>query len=215
MALTGIYIIDNMIGTVPRRWIIEFYGEENTLNQILHYIAAYRSRFGKVLVLLNKDFGGLDPYTITRLARILGGESLKIDVARGFRFSDTVETLKEAESLEGYDSVMLAYPYYHMPRGPKGYSHTTRVTGLVRKLSLNGYRVFLFNTVSHMGRWMPEGGNYHHHTVHVIVRVDRLRGGKIGVRLVKHPSKPPSNMASFKLDTVLNGVAQKPLTAWL
>jgi len=216
LGLTGIYIVDNMIGPVPKHWIIEFYGEENTVNPILHHVTAYRSRFGRVLVLLNKDFGGLDPYTVTRLARVLGGDSLRIDVGRGFRFSDTVETLREAVNVDGYESVILVYPYYHMPRGLGGYQHATRVTGLARELAVNGYRVFLFNTVSRMGEWMPEGGNYHHHSVHVIVRVDRLRKGRIGARLVKHPSKPTGGLASFKLDSVLGGVtAQRPLTAWL
>jgi len=216
LGVTGICVVDSMIGMVPRNWIIEFYGDENTVNPVLHYVTAYRSRFGRVLVLLNKDFGGLDPYTVTRLARILGGDSLRIDVGRGFRFSDTIEMLGEAGGMEGYDSVMLVYPYYHMPRGLKGYSLATRVTGLARELAVNGHRVFLFNTVSRMGGWMPEGGHYHHHSVHVIVRVDRLRNGRIGVRLVKHPSRPSGGLASFKLEGVIGGVAaQRPLTAWL
>ncbi len=216
MRLTGIYILDNLIGSIPKYWITEFYGDKGVIDSLLHYVTAYRSRFGRVLVLLNKDFGGLDPYTVTRLARVLGGDSLRIDVGRGFRFSDTIEILGEAGGMEGYESVMLVYPYYHMPRGLKGYSLATRVTGLARELAVSGHLVFLFNTVSRMGGWMPEGGHYHHHSVHVIVRVDRLRNGRIGVRLVKHPSRPSGGLASFKLEGVIGGVvAQRPLTAWL
>jgi hypothetical protein len=216
LGVTGLYPVDNLVGNIPRHWILEFYGEEKAVSSILHYVTAYRSRFGKVLVLLNKDFGGLDPYMVARLARILEGDSLKIDVSRGFRFSDTVEMLGEAAGgYGGYESVIIAYPYYHMPRGFKGYSMATLVTGLTRRLVSSGRRVFLFNTVSRVGRWMPEGGNYHHHSVHVIVRVGRLKGNRIGARIVKHPSRPPGGMVSFRLDEIGFSVYQKPLTAWL
>ncbi|MCE4606128.1 MAG: hypothetical protein F7B59_02200 [Desulfurococcales archaeon] len=215
MGLTGIYPLDSLIGSIPRYWILEFYGEESVVSSLLHYITAYRSRFGSVLVLLNKDFGGLDPYTVMRLTRILNGDSLKIDVGRGFRFSDTVKLLRKAGNSKDYDSLVIGYPYFHMPRGLKGYSKATEVTGLARELSMEDIRVFLFNHVSHMGVWMPEGGNYHHHSIHVIVRVDKVRGERIRARIIKHPSKPIGGAVSFRLEGVFyrKGVYQ-PLSVW-
>ncbi|MCE4614271.1 MAG: hypothetical protein F7B60_01890 [Desulfurococcales archaeon] len=215
MGLIGIYILDKLIGSIPNYWILEFYGDRRIVSSLLHYVTAYRSKFGRVLVLLNKDFGGLDPYTVMRLTRILNGDSLKIDVGRGFRFSDTIKLLREAWDSKGYDSVVIGYPYFHMPRGFKGYSSATEVTGLARELSLKNIRVFMFNNVSHMGVWMPEGGNYHHHSVHVIIRVDRIRGGKIGARIIKHPSKPVGGAVSFRSEEVFYGKGvYQPLSAW-
>jgi len=215
LGITGIYLLDNLIGSIPRYWILEFYGDESIVNSLLHYITAYRSKFGRVLVLLNKDFGGLDPYTVMRLTRILNGDSLKIDVGRGFRFTDTIKLLREARGSKSYDSIVIGYPYFHMPRGFKGYSSATEVTGLSRELSLEDIRVFLFNQVSHMGVWMPEGGNYHHHSVHVIVRVDRARGGRVKARIIKHPAKPVGGTVSFRLEEVFYGKGvYQPLSIW-
>ncbi len=216
MPLTGVYEVDVLIGETPRDWIVEFYGDHRAIHPLLHQTAAYQSRRSDVLLVHSMEFGGLDPYLLYRLARRSGGSIDRIHVSRGFRLNDVAGTLESIDPL-GYGVVILAYPYRYIPGNPAAYMEASRITGLVKKLSLN-HRVIVFNEVAKNGGYYPDGGSLHHHTVHVIVGLWMRHGGRITARLFKHPSKPLGETTSFTYKRLLGGglwVEQHRLTEWL
>ena len=72
--VSGFWFIDSLIGDAPWNWVIEFYsGDEKVLNLLFHHVIVYNSRFSRVYVVVYRDFGGLNPYLITRLSRMMKG----------------------------------------------------------------------------------------------------------------------------------------------
>lgn len=186
MKLTGLTQLDELVNPLYRHWIVELYGDQQVVLRILHYMVAYRSSVDKVYVLLNIEFGGLDTLYMVRLCRIFNCRLDNIYVSRAFRLDDTARVLEDLADLSS-SLVLLVYPYSYVPVDPSRYHEATRITGLVSKIATRN-QVVLFNATTRHGRYMPEGGSFHHHIVKVIVRLAR-RGGSIIAELIKHPAK--------------------------
>ena len=217
VGVTGHPQLDMLIGDVPWSWIIEFYGDEGILRYLLHHTLAYYSRHWKTLLFHTVDFGGIDPYLLQRLARIMKGSLENIHVSRGFRIGDVVAGLS-SQSLRNYDVVILAYPYFHIPGDPRSYGEASRITALIKRLSQTDKRIIIFNTRSKIGTYKPDGGSFHHHTVHVIVELVEKTSGWVTARLFKHPWKPAGARTFFR---IREAGAEKPwvvqhrLSEWL
>ncbi len=189
---TGIPQLDSVVGEVPDGWIVEYYGDWGVVNALMHRVIALTAvEFGGVAVVLTQEFGGLNPYLIVRLAKFFGGgrEVLeKVFVARAFKLEDTVALLEEAvEARPG--RVVIVDPYLHLSSDPRTYWRATPITGYLRAFAASGSEVTVFNRVSKFGARLPEGGNFHHHSVHVLVSLTRL-GRSVRAELIKHPLKP-------------------------
>ncbi|MEM4976590.1 MAG: hypothetical protein QXT64_04620 [Desulfurococcaceae archaeon] len=186
MKLTGITQIDELIDPFCKHWITEIYGESTPVVSIMHYVMAYRSREDQVYVLLNLEFGGIDSLYLVKLCRIFNCNLENILVSRAFRLSETVKALEELSQVRN-SLILLVYPYNYVSVDPRKYHEATRITGLISKVASSN-QVVLFNAVTRYGKYMPEGGSFHHHVVKVIVRVIK-RGNSLIAELVKHPVK--------------------------
>jgi len=218
MGITGFKQIDMLIGVIPRDWIVEFYGDDKLVYLLLHYTLAYQSSFGKVLLFHTVDFGGLDPYLLQKLSKILHGDIDRVYISRGFRLGDVVEGLKNIMNRDYYRCLILAYPYYHLLNDPSIYRVATMITGYIKKIAQSGKRVILFNSLSRFGKYYPDGGSYHHHTVHVIIRLIRRRNGRGVAEIFKHPWKPIGARTLFYIDNLVgwnNWGGQRLLSEWL
>lgn len=185
--LTGIRQLDELANPLYRDWVIEFYGDPRTVLKIMHYVVAYRSSMERVYVLLNVEFGGIDTLYLVRLCRFLGCHLENVVVTRAFRLSETVEVLRDLCYSVENSLIAVVFPYNYIPKDPLMYREATRITGLVQRASARNQLV-VFNTVTRHGRYMPEGGSFHHHLVKVIIRLVRS-GSSVLAELVKHPAK--------------------------
>ena len=185
---TALPVLDELIKPLPEGWVVEFFGDWDVIEVLLHRAAVALSAFGRVYVVFTQDFGGLNPYLMGRLSKVLRSDLSNVFIARAFKVEDTLALLKEAAE-EGVKEVLIADPYLHLPNDPRKYWLGTAVTAGIRELVRSGAEVAVFNRVSRFGRFLPEGGNYHHHSIHVLVRLSR---GSVSVRadLIKHPLKP-------------------------
>lgn len=187
MRLTGIRQLDELASPLYRDWVVEFYGDPGIVLKVMHYMVAYRSGVERVYVLLNAEFGGIDTLYLVRLCRFFNCNLENVIVARAFRLSETVEALRDLCYSVENSLVVVVFPYSYVPKDPAMYSEATKITGLVQRASGRNQLV-VFNTVTRHGRYMPEGGSFHHHLVKVIIRLVR-RGSSILAELVKHPAK--------------------------
>jgi len=84
-----------------------------------------------------------------------------------------------------------------------------------------GWRIIIFNKVSASGTYSPEGGNFHHHIVNIILRVELKDDKWCYVEIVKHPYKRIGFRRSFPHKKFVFGIGdsiwveQRPLTEWL
>jgi hypothetical protein len=217
MGVTGIDRVDMLIGRVPWNWIIEFYGGERILHYLMHHTLAYNSRFTRILLLHNEEFGGIDPYLLQRLTRVLGGNTGNISVSRGFRYADIIAGLEKALTVD-YDMIVVSHPYMFIYGRLSDYRDASSVTGLIKRLSSSGKRILIFNNVSSLGKHYPEGGGFHHHTVHVIIGLKSKGRGRVVARIFKHPWKPSGAVSYFYIDSfggVGEWVVQHRLSEWL
>ncbi|MEM4620151.1 MAG: hypothetical protein QW607_08045 [Desulfurococcaceae archaeon] len=191
LKVTGIRLLDDLISPLIRSWIVEFYGDLSLILKVAHYAMAYMSRLGLVYVVFNLEFGGVDTLYIVRVCRMLDCKLNNIIVSRAFRLSDTVNILEDLSKLKN-TNIFLVLPYGYLPVDPLRYSNATKITGLIRRISLDN-QVIVFNTTSKFGYNKPEGGSLHHHSVNIIVRLSYLRRGLILASLIKHPVKPLSS----------------------
>ncbi|MEM4718316.1 MAG: hypothetical protein QXE81_06150 [Desulfurococcaceae archaeon] len=186
MKLTGITQLDELVNPLYKHWIVEIYGEPRPVLSLLHYVMAYRSSVEKVHVLFNIEFGGVNTSYLVKLCRVLNCRLENILVSRAFRQGDTIKSLDELSSIS--DSlILLVYPYSYVSKDPSRYYEATRITGLISRISISN-QVIVFNTITRHGKYMPEGGSFHHHIVKVIVRLVE-QGRSIIADLVKHPAK--------------------------
>lgn len=186
MKLIGISQLDSLINPVYRHWIVELYGDQFPVLSLLHYAIAYRSSAEKVYVLFNVEFGGLDTLYLVKLCRVFDCRLDNVFVSRAFRLDDTVRILSELADTSG-SLILVVYPYSYVSRDPSRYHEATKITGLLLRASVSN-QVLLFNTTTRHGRYMPEGGSFHHHAVKVIVKLTK-QGSSIIAELVKHPAK--------------------------
>jgi hypothetical protein len=213
MKVTGIKQIDELLNPLDKQWITEFYGDFDLVLRVMHYIMAYKSSENTVHVVLNVEFGGIDTLYLIKLCRIFDCKLDNIMVSRAFRLNDAVKILEDLASRN--DSIiLLAFPYNYLPFNPAKYTEATKVTGIIAKISaLN--QVILFNTISKYGNYLPEGGNFHHHMVKVIVRLKKSKG-IIYAELLKHPVKQGGRRIFTEkiLDHPLHSLKQRTIIDW-
>ncbi len=184
--ITCIELLDVFLQPLRREWILEFYGDREITQKLMHRVAACLSRYGDTYLYINQLFGGLNPYMLRRIARTIVNADLdRIYVSRGLRLEDFLKL--SIRHCRGFDSVVVVDPYLHTDPAKGFLTQYTLVTSAIRRLSSQA-RVVVFNRVSRAGSYMPEGGSFHHHTVHVIVR-SYLRGRSSCFELIKHPAK--------------------------
>ena len=188
--LTGVYALDRFIDEVPSEWIVEFYGSWEIVEALMHRVVALNSDNSRVAVVITQEFGGLDPYRILRMVKTFRMGEGEILFARAFKIEDTLALLELAVR-KGFPRVVVVDPYLHLGNNPREYWLATAITSRIRKILARGSEVALFNRVSKFGEFLPEGGNYHHHTVHVLIRLSRGHRS-VKAELVKHPFRPYS-----------------------
>ncbi|MCE4624545.1 MAG: DNA recombination/repair protein RecA [Desulfurococcales archaeon] len=189
--IVGIPSIDFVVSPTPSKgWIIELYGSAAML--LAHHAIAEAAGRGLVAVVHVQDFGGFDPYLVRRLARARGVSVDNVLIARAFRLQDVAPLVEEA-SRTGARTVVVIDPYHYTPRSPRDYWRLTPITAALRNAARRAL-VVVANRVGKYGRLLPEGGNFHHHSVHVIVRAWETGRG-VMLELVKHPYKPAPRRA--------------------
>ena len=208
--------VDGLLSPLPTPWMAEFYGNQSLLHPLLHRSIACLSREGVVAVALVQEFGGLDAPLLSRYARALGGSVGNVIVSRAFKL-ESVPALLDTVPPEAR-SVVAVDPYLYAPTDPKKYWEATPVTaGLRRLVAERGLNLLVFNRPTRLGGrgLLPEGGNFHHHTPHALVRVTPCPGGG-GVRmtLVKHAwRKTPLEACVKPWEVSVSWAAQSPLPA--
>lgn len=216
MGLTGLPSLDTLIEPLARGWIVEFYGYESGVRLVYHHVVAEAARHGRVAVVHIQEFGGLNPYLIARLARVRRSDPGNILVARGFRLRDVPRLIEEAFET-GAETIVVVDPYLYAPRSWRLYDLLSSITGALRRASAKARIVVANRATKFNSGFLPEGGNYHHHSVHVIVRLDPSRRGLIA-SLLKHPGKRvPRRSLVHMAELVVAGrwVGQRPLLEYL
>ncbi|ADI31672.1 hypothetical protein [Staphylothermus hellenicus] len=219
--ITGFWFIDRFFDGIPWNSVYEFYSSDNRLLELLfHYVISISSVYGRVYVVLVREFGGLDPYFLLRLTRMHRGDPDNVFVSRCFRVGD-VETVLEdllENNFSKKSSVLIYTPYSFVRNGLAGYHDMGRITGLIHRLKNLGYRIILFNEVSRDGYYRPMGGSFHHHTADIILRLD-VKDGKWGYLIVvKHPRLSEGLRISIPINKIRGGniwVEQRSLIEWL
>ncbi len=186
MSITGLRSLDQLIHPYDRRWIIEFYGDPRLTLMTAHYVMAYRSVYEKIYVMFNIEFGGLDTLYLTRLCRYFNCDMSNIMISRAFKLDDTIKLLKDLADIRG-SLVLLIFPYNYLSKDPLRYTDATKVSGLIMRLT-HFNQIMIFNTTTRYGRYMPEGGSFHHHIVKIIIRLIDKKESFIA-ELIKHPIK--------------------------
>ncbi len=214
--VTGLPGLDALVGPVPWWWIVEFYGDRRVTGLVAHHAAAEASRRGTVVVVVVQDFGGFDPYLARRLAKRKRGSPDSILVTRAFRLTDVPDAVEEA-LFHAPEAIVIVDPYLYAPRSPHGYQALTPVTSAIRRASQHA-RVVVANRATRYGRGVsPEGGGFHHHTVHVLVRLRESRRG-VQATLVKHPGRPVPRHALVpytELEVYSSWAGPRPLLEYL
>ncbi len=205
-------VIDELINPVFRGWIVEYFGDWEVVSLLMHRVIAANSVGGGVAVILVQDFGGFNPYLVRRLCRAFGTDFGKVAVSRAFKHEDVLAVMDVALR-EGFSKVVVSNPYLHLPSKPEAYWRATPLTARLRALAQGGAEVAVFNRISRFGRLRPEGGNFHHHSTQVMVRLAR---GRVGVRvdLIKHPFKP-GGTAYVDLRDIYDPTPRTTLSKWL
>lgn len=183
---TGIPQLDSLLGGGLYPGITEFYSDHWSLVSLLyHRMLVSLAPQGDVLLLLNREFGGLDPHLLRRIARRLGIPRSSVDSIRVLRTFSLQGLLLALEGAAGepWDALLVVDPYLQVD--PSRMAEAGPVTASLSRLRARG-NVVLFNRANGS---RPHGGNFHHHTVSVLVRLRRARGGALAV-LEKHPSRP-------------------------
>ncbi|AFZ70817.1 hypothetical protein Calag_1095 [Caldisphaera lagunensis DSM 15908] len=213
-SLTGIQALDTLINPINKGNIIEIYGDWRIALSISHMTMASLTRYGKVGVVYIQDFGNLDPYFVRKMIKIFGGNFDNIYISRAFRRYDIPELIK---SIEGINNLILIDPYLFSPVSPLNYNLLTPITGAIKEISSKGITAIIFNRETSLGKFLPEGGKFHHHILHAIIKVLPYRNG-IEAILIKHYAKltPRISYISYKeLGDERLWVGQHLLQEWL
>ncbi|MCD6323674.1 MAG: hypothetical protein J7L55_01000 [Desulfurococcales archaeon] len=205
-------LIDRLASPVFTGWIVEYFGDWGVVNLLMHRVIAANAAGDGVAVVLVQDFGGFNPYLVRRFCMFFGTDFSKVVVSRAFKLEDALAALSAALR-EGFSRVVVADPYLHLPQDPRRYWEATPLTAGLRALAQGGAEVAVFNRVSRFGSYRPEGGNFHHHSTHVMIRFRKGRRG-IRVDLVKHPLKPEETVYIDVKDIYLPR-SRPTLTKWV
>jgi hypothetical protein len=210
--LSCVEAIDRLIDPLEVGWFVEFYGNWDLIYMLAHRSIVCLSSRGDVYVYVNQLFGGLDPFMLSRFSKILGGDLSRIYFSRGLRLED-LESFSQSSSLDG--DLVIIDPYLHADPHSMGFEIYTKITSWIRRLGISG-NIVIFNRISRWGAYKPEGGGFHHHSVHILVRLWKGVSG-LYCELVKHPAKPPSR-ASTALEELEGGgsrwVGRRHLLEW-
>jgi len=196
--------------------VIEFYSSsDRVLGEIFHRVIAVNSKH-KVYVVIAREYGGLNPYYVEKLVRIHGGDVDNIYVTRCFRSNDVVMVLNNLLEEESKGLLTIYTPYSYVTNSLNGLREATYITGLIHRLKNMSWRIVLFNSVNGFGYYKPSGGNYHHHVVDAILRIE-VKNRRWGyVEVVKHPTMGFSRKV-FPLKTLIGDrgwVGQRLLLEW-
>lgn len=206
--------LDDLLQPLPRTWSVEFYGDGRLLRGLLHRVAACRARYGPVAVALVQEFEGLDPYEVRRHARALGSSVDRVYVARAFRLEAVPGLIDSVPATTS--TVVVVDPYLYSPLSPEGYSDLAPVTAAIRRAVARGVNVVVFNSPTRFGTgYRPEGGSFHHHSIHVIARVSRCGKRRLYVELVKHPHRPLGRVCVPESEVGYSWGGQPLLLEWL
>ncbi|MEM1611071.1 MAG: hypothetical protein QXQ57_05450 [Sulfolobales archaeon] len=210
--LSCVEAIDGLLEPLEPGWFVEFYGVWDLIYLLAHRSVACLSARDHVYVYVNQLFGGLDPYLLGRLAKILGGDLSRIYFSRGLRLED-LESFSKDSSYDGY--LVVIDPYLHADPGSMGFEIYTKITSWIRRIGVSR-NVVLFNRITRYGSQRPEGGGFHHHSVHIMIRILRKGVGIYG-ELIKHPARP-SARAVFSIEDLYGGggrwVGRRHLLEW-
>lgn len=182
-------MLDRFIAPLPKVWAVEFYGVESVVTTLMHRVAACRARVGDVAIAIVQDFGGLNPYMLRYFTKVLGSDLSRVKVSRAFRGPDVPALLKSVP--RWVDTAVIRTPFLFSPQTPAEYSRLTPITASIKKLIDSGINVAVFNAVSKFGRYLPEGGNYHHHVLHAVIRLWDVDRRRFGAEIVKHVWRVP------------------------
>ncbi len=178
---TGLSALDELVGETD---FLEFFGKWDTVNLLAHRFIVEHS--GEVEVLLTQNFGAFDTYLLRRMGKNLGKRP-EAEIARAFSLPSTVELLEGALSSDAPVAAVVD-PYLFAPSDWRSYHLLTPITAALRHLA-HTKPVVVFNRVTQFGKNVPEGGEYHLHTVPVLVEVSATPKAMLAC-LIKHPASP-------------------------
>ncbi|MCE4604398.1 MAG: hypothetical protein F7B20_05490 [Aeropyrum sp.] len=205
---------DRLLNPLPEPYAAEIYGSWRLVNSIMHKSIACLSREGPVAVILVQEFGGLDPYLVGRHAKILGGDLSRVLLSRAFK----PETIPHAiDSIpEGVRKAVVVDPFLFAPDSPRDYWRLTPIVSAFKRALGRGISIAVFNRETAFGRgFLPEGGKFHHHTLHAIARVSRCGARSLKLELVKHPHRPPAQTCIPSTEVGVHWDVQPRLLEWL
>lgn len=179
---TGVKALDDLVGGTS---FAEFFGKWETVNLLAHRFIVENS--GEVEVLLTQNFGALDTQLLRRMGKNLGKRP-EAEIARSFSLVSTVELLRGALDSEPAVAAVVD-PYLFAPKDWRGYGLLTPITAAMRQLATRK-PVVVFNRATQFGSQVPEGGEYHHSSIPVIVELTATPKALLAT-LLKHPASPP------------------------
>jgi hypothetical protein len=178
---TGVKGLDELLSGAS---FAEFFGEWGSINLLAHRFVVEHS--GEVEVLLTQNFGALDTYLLKRLGRNLGKKP-EAEVARSFGLDSTVELIRGAIDSAAHVAAVVD-PYLFSPKDWSRYDLLIPITAALRELATKKC-VAIFNRASQFSSRRPEGGEFHHSSVPVIVQITATPKA-LNADLVKHPWSP-------------------------
>ncbi|MGB9784227.1 MAG: hypothetical protein ACP5I2_01570 [Fervidicoccaceae archaeon] len=194
-AETGITSIDYLVGCLQRGIIAEIYGDPDLLFPASYIAtASLHCKGGAVLGIVQENPLNYDLYAVRTALRSMKCSEDGLLVSRAFRIEDAVDMIREAMNLP-QESLIVFDPYAHSPNLPREYTRLSPLTAVIRSAAGRGKRVVLFNRVTKFGRFLPEGGNMHHHSVTVIVKLEKSGRRSYRATLIKHPTKPQTSIS--------------------
>ena len=205
---------------MERGSITEMYSQDWRIpKMLLHRILTLAAERGRVLLLYVQDFGGFDPYLLRLMSKKLGIPwdlvDANISIARAFKFEGALGLLEKATD-EPSDFALVADPYLHVEHDLRGLASASALTGLLRRLLVDERTVVVFNKTSPNGI-SPAGGNFHAHSIHALIRLEKRSRGLVEAELVKHPFLP--SRVEWFYERELGGAArwedQPLLSGWL
>ncbi|HIE23848.1 MAG TPA: hypothetical protein EYP68_06430 [Candidatus Korarchaeota archaeon] len=215
---TKIKALDYLLGGgIEEKSLIEFYSPDNRLLSLLyHRLAVLAAERGKTLSLYVQEFGGLDPYLLETMAKRLSVPWEVVDhnlrIARAFKFEDALELINSVIK-EDFEFLLVFDPYLHVEL--RDLHRASRLTWLIKFPSKDKTAIVFNRPVEE--KFSPLGGNYHAHSVHILIRLDPIgKRGTVRIRLIKHPSIPPTSLLINKKELEgLKWEGQHLLSEWL
>ena len=217
---THIPIIDTVLGGgLEGGSVTEFSGWPwSLILKLMHRLIANFACDGRILVLYNQLFGGLNPYLIDIYIRKNGHKPKHIYrnilIRRSFRNEDMISALEKLNEMP-FNIILIVDPYLHIEL-PRHSLEMTIISSRLWQLSSRNHTAIILNRAY---KEKPYGGNFHHHIVHTILFLKLIatsRNDKVIITRIKHPYLPVATVIT-DIDSLLEGnlVKYLPLTNWL